>query len=220
MPIATMHMDFKIDKSFVDRVDLLRGRVYSYSLQAMQNGMEEVADLTRKLHNQLSSNSHDTVVMSWLMPGKYGGGEYSIGSKPTGTAFGWETTGLSARSIQGYAVFKGAPADLPAIRDSFGRTHTTDARRVAPIPTSIANAQKIVGVLTMTTSYAPEESQSPDTTEMEKYGRIGLQSFEQRGAFDNHIVPHTPLTVLGLEVYQKQLADYISGYLGRTLRAK
>lgn len=190
-------------------VQRMQTQVQDESRNAMQKGMERVAEMTQKLWATMSGTDHDKAVDSWLSPGVYKKGRFQ-----------WEATGLSARSIQGYAVGKGAPHDLPSVIDSLGRVHDTDAKRVAPIPMDMASDELIVGVLTMTTTYAPEDSQSSATDTFQGV-KVGLQEHERLGSFDGHIRPHTPMTILGLaDIAAKlELMDTIEDNLRRALRS-
>ena len=200
-----LKLEIRLSGAFYGLMYMLEDRMVRESKRAMQSGMEEVAEKTKRLHASLSSYNHDQTVGSWLMPGYY-----------EASGFEWETTGLSVESIQGYAIGEGKPEDLPSVVDAFGRVHETAASRVAPIPQKYQGLDMVVGVLTMTTAYAPVNSQSSATYDAGT-GREGLQAFELFGSYDGHIAPHTPLTILGLETYKSTLEAHLRDKLRRVI---
>lgn len=203
-------LELEVDPAFTTMLDRLSSNLRDVALEAMQKGMEEVAERTQSWRDGFASSTHRGEHSTWLLPGIYPDGE-------EGARFEWEATGLTSRSIQGYAVGKGEPQDLAGVTDSFGRWHTTAAKQVAPVPTDLASDRVIVGVLTMTSSYAPEESQSSATLSDEYAGKVGVQGFEMGGAYDGHVKAGQTITVLGLEQHKSILERRLAEELARAL---
>lgn len=198
--------DIKLDAAFETQVNVLDQRVKDTSRRAMQHAMEVVGELTQAMHRAMSGTDHQGTYATWLLPGIYP-------DEHEHRRFRWESTGLTEKSIQGYAVGVGKPEDVGSVTDSFGRVHDSAAASVAPIPYDLANDTNVVGVLTMTTSYAPADSQSGATEVADGFSRFGVQAFEAGGSWDHHMRGGEHITVLGLQVNQPALEFYLAGHL-------
>lgn len=203
-------IDIKVNPQFETAISNLIIKTPIAARTAMQSAMEEQGELAQHLHRQMSGTDHESSYATWLSPGVY--------PNTLARGFKWEATGLAARSIQGYAVDVGRPEGVGSVLDSFGRVHDSSPS-VAPIPTD-ASDDNIVGVLTMTATYAPPASQSSATeAAWPSNERLGLQAFEIGGSFDAHISAQgEPLTVKSLKEFSNIFVMHLEEVLSQALK--
>lgn len=189
MSAVTFEID--IPRLFDAEVERVGARLVNNAREGMDRGMKKVASLTRANRRA-----------PWNKPGAFGF-----------RGFQWEATGLAEETLQGYVVGYTYPVDYPTgskgpRTDRFGRLHDASARKVAPVDHRLGSDTKIVGVLTMTATYAPAESQSSATEEDYSGNRPGLQA----------VIPGVPITVVGVGDHQSVLARETEDYLIQTMR--